>query len=864
MHLEKLEINGFKSFRDKTVVTFAPGITAIVGRNGHGKSNLVDAIRWALGAGSRATKDLRIKKTQDVIFAGTYDDKGNELSPPKDTAEVAVTFSNEDRAIDVDAPVVEIRRIVDRTGISEYYVNRLRVKAEEIRSLLYDTGIGKAGYSILEQGKIAKLLSDKPEERRSVFEEAAGISGYKNEMDEANRRVSDTDENIKTVLVDFTRLKNRNEKLRIQKDNLIKYKNLKDAAFEYNVKLRLVELRDAEKNKKTLEEKIAKDRETLKNLKEKIALWQKENQDRNSSLSELYSHKDTVSAEINNAETDKALTVQSISNEDVRLNEEQKRLEALKKAYADISKNIKEKNDLLKNENAKKTELIKNEEKTTKVIEKINASLLSCQEESKKLAKNALEKDEYLKKLRSELELKIEQTITALYDSVCDIENGDKKAISVSKDLLKKLESFFNEYKKAQPVYVDELLRTKQKEIDEKINALMSSLSENNQILSNIKMQINGISSQINAINDAVSSLKKDEQNNILLTAQCKESVAKISSNKKLLQDKIKELDKSLAEKRKVQNELIAKISKITSTDTSKIDESNNKITALEVSSATLSGKLEATNEQIEKIQSSFFDEYGRSIAEMKKEIKLSDNETNDEIRRTVNKLNSDIRECGNINEYAEDEWKDNNEQYLLVKAQLEDLERAKSDSKKVYEELKSRSAEQFVETFDRIKQSFDDTFKIMFGGGNGSLELHTEEGMQCDPLTCGIDIKVQPPGKTMRLLGLSGGEADKVAAVLLFSIYRIKSTPFCILDEIDHAWDSHNISSFLEMLRHFTDDTQFLIVTHSTQTARGVDRLLAITQIEDGVSCTLDYTMNKDAVSEVLTSNGKGIRLKG
>ena len=228
MHLEKLEINGFKSFRDKTVVTFAPGITAIVGRNGHGKSNLVDAIRWALGAGSRATKDLRIKKTQDVIFAGTYDDKGNEISPPKDTAEVAVTFSNEDKVIDVDAPVVEIRRIVDRSGISEYYVNRMRVKAEEIRSLLYDTGIGKAGYSILEQGKIAKLLSDKPEERRSVFEEAAGISGYKNEMDEANRRVSDTDENIKAVLTDFTRLKNRNEKLRIQKDNLLKYKKLSE------------------------------------------------------------------------------------------------------------------------------------------------------------------------------------------------------------------------------------------------------------------------------------------------------------------------------------------------------------------------------------------------------------------------------------------------------------------------------------------------------------------------------------------------------------------------------------------------------------------------------------------------------------
>ena len=864
MHLEKLEINGFKSFRDKTVVTFAPGITAIVGRNGHGKSNLVDAIRWALGAGSRATKDLRIKKTQDVIFAGTYDDKGNEISPPKDTAEVAVTFSNEDKVIDVDAPVVEIRRIVDRSGISEYYVNRMRVKAEEIRSLLYDTGIGKAGYSILEQGKIAKLLSDKPEERRSVFEEAAGISGYKNEMDEANRRVSDTDENIKAVLTDFTRLKNRNEKLRIQKDNLLKYKKLKDSAFEYNVKLRLVELRDAEKNKGAFEERINKERETLKNLKEKINQWQKENQDRNSSLSELYAKKDSVTTEINNAETDKALTVQSISNEDVRFNEEQKRLAALKNAQGELSDKVKEKNDLLKLANIKKSELIKTEEKTAKAIEKLNASLLSCQEESKKLAKNALEKDAYLKNLRSELELKIEQTITSLYDSLVDIENGDNKAIATGQSLIKKLEDFFNEYKKAQPVYVDELLRTKQKEIDEKTNSLMASLSDSNKSLSNTQMEINTIASEINGIVEVLQSLKKEQDNNLLLITECKDSISKITSNKKVLQDKVKELEKLIAEKRKIQNELGAKIAKISSTDTTKIDEYNNKITALEVSTATLTGRLDATKEQIEKIQSSFFDEYGRSIAEMQKEIKLSDSETSEEIRRNVNRLNSDIRECGNINEYAEDEWKDNNEQYLLVKAQLEDLERAKSDSKKVYDELKTRSAEQFVDTFERIKKSFDDTFKIMFGGGNGSIELHTEQGGECDPLTCGIDIKVQPPGKTMRLLGLSGGEADKVAAVLLFSIYRIKSTPFCILDEIDHAWDSHNISSFLEMLRHFTDDTQFLIVTHSTQTARGVDRLLAITQVEDGISCTLDYTMNKDAVSEVLTSKGKGIRLKG
>lgn len=864
MHLEQLEINGFKSFRDKTVVHFSKGITALVGRNGHGKSNLVDAIRWALGAGSRATKDLRIKKQQDIIFAGTYNDKGECITPPKDTAEVAVTFSNEDHSMKVDAPTVEIRRSVDRNGNSEYYINRNRVKAEDIRSLLYDTGIGKAGYSILEQGKIAKLLSDKPEERRSVFEEAAGISRYKKEMEEASKNISDTDANIKLVEVDYNRLKRDTERLRIQKDNLVTYKKLKSQSFEFTIKARLIELRDAEKAKKSIEERIKKDTDLLQSLKSKLQKWQGENENRNTAISSLYKEKNDVLIQSGNVEKDIALLSQQLGTLNLNLDGMKRHLDDLNTVFEDRKKREKDTQVLLKDETHKKEELQKEQKKIATVIEKLNKDLEKLQQDTEKLEKDASDKDEYLKQMRLSLEEKIDGVVKGLYEILKLIKNGDISKTSDAEKLLKTLETHLSDYKKAQTVFVDEMLQERRVELQEKRSKILEEAESQNKVLSELNLSLLRLDDNINSINSNYSSIKEELQKTDVEIKELKEQMNKLSLSIKSLKTEQSEKEKELQKREKAMKEIDDKIQKLTNIDDSQISSYTTRINELTVSNATLQGRLEALDEAIKNIHTEFFDEYGRSINEMQKEVILKETDTKDFIRTNLSKITARIKECGNINEYAEDEWTDKNEQYTLVKTQLEDLQKAKSDSKQVYDEICSRSREQFLSTFERIKESFDDTFKVMFGGGNASLELQYPEGEEMDPLTCGIDIKVQPPGKTMRLLGLSGGEADKVAAVLLFAIYRVKSTPFCILDEIDHAWDSHNISAFLEMLRHFTDKIQFLIVTHSTQTARGVDRLLAITQEEDGISKTFDYTYNKDAVDRVLKNEGKGIRLKG
>ena len=163
MFLKSLDIYGFKSFADRTHIDFADGITALLGPNGCGKSNIVDSIKWVLG--EKSTKSLRAGKMEDVIFNGT------ELRKPMPFAEVALTIDNSNGKLNHPASEIEIKRRIFRSGDTEYYLNRERCKLREIKELLMDTGVGKSAYSVLEQGKIDQIISMRPEDRRYIFEE---------------------------------------------------------------------------------------------------------------------------------------------------------------------------------------------------------------------------------------------------------------------------------------------------------------------------------------------------------------------------------------------------------------------------------------------------------------------------------------------------------------------------------------------------------------------------------------------------------------------------------------------------------------------------------------------------------------------
>ncbi len=254
MFLKRIELLGFKSFADRTQIDFTDGITALLGPNGCGKSNIVDSIKWVLG--EQSTRNMRAEKMEDVIFNGTENRKALNV------AEVTLIVSNEENVLDLDLPEISIKRRLYRTGESEYYVNNTQVKLKELREIFYDTGIGKSAYSIMEQGKIDQVLSNKPEERRSLFEEAAGITRYKMKGHEAERRLERTKENMVQVENILTEVRKNYETLKKQSEKTLQYRELREGLFSIEIDIQLLKYR-------TLQENFEKKDELYRKVSEK-------------------------------------------------------------------------------------------------------------------------------------------------------------------------------------------------------------------------------------------------------------------------------------------------------------------------------------------------------------------------------------------------------------------------------------------------------------------------------------------------------------------------------------------------------------------------------------------------------------------
>ncbi|MEN6476942.1 MAG: AAA family ATPase, partial [Rectinema sp.] len=249
MFLKSLEIFGFKSFADRTLIEFSDGISALLGPNGCGKSNVVDAIKWVVG--EQSPRSLRAESMEDIIFNGT------ETRKPLSVAEVTVTISNESGRLPLDVPEIAIKRRLYRSGESEYLINGRQAKLKEIRELFWDTGIGKSAYSVMEQGKIDQILSSKPEDRRYLFEEAAGITKHKVRSREAENKLERTEENMRQVAGILGEVKRSHDSLKSQADKTSLYRELRDRIFRTELDLHLLKLRQFLKEKERKDEEIA-------------------------------------------------------------------------------------------------------------------------------------------------------------------------------------------------------------------------------------------------------------------------------------------------------------------------------------------------------------------------------------------------------------------------------------------------------------------------------------------------------------------------------------------------------------------------------------------------------------------------------
>lgn len=248
MFLKRIEIFGFKSFADRTVIEFTEGITALLGPNGCGKSNIVDAIKWVLG--EQSVRNMRAERMDDVIFSGTENRKALNV------AEVTLVIANNKGILEIERPEIAIKRRIFREGDSEYFLNGTPVRLKEIRELFFDTGIGKSAYSVMEQGRIDQVLSNKPEERRHIFEEAAGITKFRMRGEEAERKLVKTEDNMGQVENILHEVRRSYEALKKQTDKTLEYRRFRESIFELDRDLKLLQWRDLEKSREKKTERL--------------------------------------------------------------------------------------------------------------------------------------------------------------------------------------------------------------------------------------------------------------------------------------------------------------------------------------------------------------------------------------------------------------------------------------------------------------------------------------------------------------------------------------------------------------------------------------------------------------------------------
>lgn len=271
MFLKRLDIVGFKSFADRISVDFAGGVTAVVGPNGSGKSNITEAIRWVLG--EQSAKSLRGSKMEDIIFAGSDTRKRLNM------AEVTLTLDNGDQFLPIDYHEVSVTRRVYRSGESEFFINKQSCRLKDIIDLFMDSGLGKEAFSIISQGKVEEILSAKPEDRRTIFEEAAGVLKYKTRKKKAEIKLAETEENLNRVQDILYELNAQIEPLKMQASIAKDYLDKKEELKQHEVALlahEIEELHDRwEALKRSVEENRDRELELTSQIQKKKRIWKK-------------------------------------------------------------------------------------------------------------------------------------------------------------------------------------------------------------------------------------------------------------------------------------------------------------------------------------------------------------------------------------------------------------------------------------------------------------------------------------------------------------------------------------------------------------------------------------------------------------
>ncbi|MBR3001968.1 MAG: chromosome segregation protein SMC [Clostridia bacterium] len=527
MYLKRLEMQGFKSFADKTVLEFRPGITSVIGPNGSGKSNISDAIRWILG--EQSMKQLRGAKSLDIIFAGTQARKSLGF------AEASLVFDNEDGSLPIEYSEVIVTRKIYRSGETGYFINKVPCRLKDVLTLFMDTGIGKDGYSIIGQGKIDEILSNKSEDRRHIFEEAAGIVKFRTRKEESEKKLERTKLNLLRINDILTEIEANIEPLKAQSEKAKKFLSLREELKDIEVGLFLYNI---EKYKQSLEE-LASDEETMseslnieegklekiKQLKEELKIQIDELTQKIEDMSNIgfESQKkiENLNSDINVANT----RIENNKENSIRY---EKEIEEFKKKIQELKTELNQKNErrnnLKKSKEKFENELKEKEDELEKITKKLSSKELEIEEKKKTVENNTDKKYELqavISKLKSDCE-NFEKQEKQINNEI-EITISDLDKTRMNKSEIQK--SFY--------------------EIDSKRNKYLSALEKISTKKEERESRIKKYETDINLLS---SEYRIKESRFKFLVETEKEKEGYIKSVKSLLQDceKIKELGKGM------------------------------------------------------------------------------------------------------------------------------------------------------------------------------------------------------------------------------------------------------------------------------------------------------------------------------
>ena len=852
MKFKKLDLIGFKSFFEKTTIIIEKGLTGIVGPNGCGKSNIVEAMRWCMGETS--AKSMRGSGMEDVIFSGT----ANKTA--KNIAEVSLTLDNSDKNGPLqfrELDIINVKRRIEKDKGSRYFINDKEMRARDIQTLFADLSTGAHSPSLISQGRIGALVTAKPTDRRAVLEEAAGISGIHVRRHESELRLNSAENNLKKA-----------DELRRQQEKQLE--NLKKQAVEaYKYKSILEEIKKIEAGLyyiKLIE--IEKEIELTKEITDKSDV-------EISGITIEINHKNNLVEEANQKLKplrDKNLEILSKLQ---RLNLEFQNLE-------DEEKRTKtDKDRLLKSQNT----LEKDTEREKNIILESQSNEKRLAEEKNVLIDTESKYYDLEKKTENDLqvvtgELKKEQDILEEITKNLTLNRQEKNFISYLNNINQSLENAQNQLDNNENHKARDTINNVVISIKDKTNTLKSTATENK------INQITELTNKIKLVQEKYASALSKHQSIKTDTIKRQERIKNIDTeiqNWKNLKFNSEKMSKELGtriDKIKTELENVSKLPEIIAVKKGQLMQN---ISDTESKKQELSDGLFSAEEGYQKANKELkaFEQKMMSARENKARsgatLEGLQNRKKDIINALKNNLNideknlfdsSDLKNTENLPNVVEQEDKldakknererlgavnlradEETKQYKItinkMEEDREDLVSAISKLRSSINELNQKGRERLLDAFEKVNRKFNDVYTKLFNGGIAKLELIESD----DPLDAGLEMLASPPGKRLQSITLlSGGEQALTALSLIFAVFLTNPSPICVLDEVDAPLDDANVTRFCTLLDELTKitETKFIIITHHALTMSKMDRLYGITMPEKGVSQLVSVDLQK------------------